>query len=397
MAKAKEVRMTSSKTSGSFSSSRREKEMTKVKNKDTKISCKTRGISKRREAKEKNKYVPYLCKDIIWNIVCRLPVKSLAKLKSVCKAWFNIISDPVFNQQYFLHSEPGLIIQELTLIKRRLRASFLEKKEEEIHEQSFDACRMGNIMACCNGLVIMREEQDPRVLRVTNPATKQQEILPPCTSQSYDSEIHYYGFAFVASTLEYKVLHLFAYDRDLSVQCEILTLGTDNLQWRRVDGPSAELGNWYYCAPVSINGVLHWSAPPEHIISMDMGKEKFHLMQIPKFRLSEVELLDLGGSLSFVNHGSAKQLEVWVSKDLYGKKWVHHDSFTCAKEIRVYGKPIASSRDGNVIIFSVKGSLCAYDIKLKQWVKIRNRTQSFFYGTHAHINSLAYWKTYGEI
>ena len=57
--------------------------------------------AKSRRVRRRNRISVLLPRNLIIQILLRLPVKSLARFKSVCKSWFSVISDPHFAISHF--------------------------------------------------------------------------------------------------------------------------------------------------------------------------------------------------------------------------------------------------------------------------------------------------------
>ncbi|XBI76950.1 hypothetical protein VPH35_070124 [Triticum aestivum] len=126
---------------------------------------------------------------IVWKILVRLPAKSLLRLRCVCKAWRDTISDadPSFSQAHLrrLHydmEDPCNTRRPWINMKVTCPGLYLwEESQKDIATLLFDisfpaegvATRHG--LMHCDGLVLLPAED---TVRVVNPATSQIRVLP---------------------------------------------------------------------------------------------------------------------------------------------------------------------------------------------------------------------------
>ncbi|KAK7858941.1 f-box/kelch-repeat protein, partial [Quercus suber] len=214
--------------------------------------------------------------DLHFDIVSRLPVKSLLRFKCVSQLWCNMIDDP------------SLAYMHLT-----------------------------------------RSVEEPKMLildhQTKNPDTSRQEViaLPPHRA-SYTS-MSKYGLGFDSSTNTYKVVRVFSRGGSFNMGADVYTLGTSS--WRPISkGPLCRLAG----RPIFACGALHWfvhhyvdrdALKGKYIVSFDVGKEEFGWISPPKF-YSSSHLLDLGGNLAMVDRSFDSHIEIWVMKEYKKKEWV---------------------------------------------------------------------------
>lgn len=186
--------------------------------------------------------------DVIEEILLRLPISSLLKLRRVCKQWCNMISDPRFIMEHAYRAPKHLL---LYLPKVDLSASLHSKTLKPCHATIIDekwspwtwaALHMdsdGHLFASCNGLLCFYKIY---TLKIANPATGQcLHLLKPDGIMLHD--FHYlYSFGFHPTSREYKLVHFLREpQRYKSGQpfhfntIQVYTLGED--KWRDIRVP----------------------------------------------------------------------------------------------------------------------------------------------------------------
>lgn len=240
--------------------------------------------------------------DVIEEILLRLPVSSLLRLRGVCKQWCNIISVPRFINRHAYRAPKHLL---LYLPKLNISAAFHPKTsipcratiiDEKWSPSTWAASHMdldGHLFASCNGLLCFYKTY---TLKISNPATGQCiHLLKPEGILLHD--FHYlYSFGFHPITGEYKLVHflrepqryksgqLFHFDT-----IQVYTLGED--KWRDIRAPipccMVNLG------VVNVDGVMYWLTEDEGtscgmaVVSFDLREEIFASIQLPALEVKE--------------------------------------------------------------------------------------------------------------
>nr|WRO64608.1 MYB transcription factor protein [Rosa persica] len=406
-------------------------------------------LKKKTEEEKKQAQISYIPKDCISNILARLPADSLQRSRFVCKPWYNVVKNPKFIHAHLQRSESVLIFltpnveESLHPICKKLKvgengrsypiASNLQEKQNKIPVESklFDpnsipifghpalnspknfvqflefksgksdigeyglSCLGNNIRATCNGLILLDNKLKKGGVIVLNPVTKKVIALPVgtlCRLLHQES----YGFALSDVTGEYKVVHLFL-DQLGFAGCEILSL--NKKAWREVSGPSFGLfgNNGFGYAPVSAAGALHWIPHfngSNYVVSMEVDKEKFHQIPLPKSRRTHDRIIEIGGSLGFVTHEDMNHIDIWILKGLSGEGWTKQHGITVDSKIDMV--PLCSLRIKGDIIFrrNKDGSFYAYDFQQQQMTeigKINGLPRCL-----PHVNSLVTWMQASE-
>lgn len=400
-------------------------------------------LKNKTEEEKKQAQLSYIHKDCISNIRARLPADSLHRSRFVCKPWYNIVQNPKFIDAHLQRSESVLIFlkpnvkESLHPISKKLKVGenessypypmtstlqenrntvpvesklldpnnvpmfghpaltspkssvqFMEFKNggSDIVEYSL-SCLGNNIRATCNGLMLLDNKLKKGGVIVLNPVTKKVTDLPVGTLCHQES----YGFAMSHVTAEYKVVHLFL-DRLGFAGCEILSL--HKKAWRGVNGPSFGLfsNHRFGYAPLSAIGALHWMPHlkgSNYIVSMEVDKETFHQIPLPKSCGFHDRIIEIGGSLGLVTHEDINHIDIWILKDLFGEGWTKQHSITVDTKTDMV--PLCSLRiKGDIIFCRMKGnSLYAFDFQQQQMTEIGKVNSSVKY--LPHVNSLVTW------
>ncbi|KAE8056194.1 hypothetical protein FH972_012985 [Carpinus fangiana] len=123
---------------------------------------------------------------------------------------------------------------------------------------------------------------------------------------------------------------------------------------------------------VSVIGALHWVPHIEHsdyIVSMEVDKEKFHTIPLPKIGRTHDRIVETGGFLSFVAYGEVNQIDIWILKGL-GESWTKQHSIKMGCVLDMV--PLLSLRIQGVMIFKrdEDGSFSAHAFQLQVMRKI---------------------------
>ncbi|KAJ4704517.1 F-box domain containing protein [Melia azedarach] len=381
-------------------------------------------LKKKEDVGEHSLSLPYLSEEIIFQVLTRVPATYLHdKFRYICKPWHNLISSTGFIAQNSQQNKCELLV----LLPRTIEKLGYELKLLEMDDQTLDFNLINVplpgtreiIRSSCNGLILVNDPKQFRMLCVVNMLTKSSLTLPQCLTYCPHENCGA-GLGFDPSTKEYKVVHMYADGFGF----EIFTLGCSDNAWKRISGPfksSTEppffTHSFQWSDPVSINGqVFHWYVESEmYIVSLDIGDEIPRKTFLPghhkryKYRF---EFLEMGGKLALLYYVSSAQIDVWILEDFPEQNWIKTHSIMAEEtkyKINSYLPDfsklfaVAALRYGEVLIFrymnnnytSVHSYL--YDIRKKELKKKKNviikEGSKFIH----HRSSLIQWTNEGEV
>lgn len=299
--------------------------------------------------------IPNLPDDLESEILCRVPAKSLTKLKTTCKRWHALFRDPRFVKQNL-----GKSAREVMLLMNH-RVHSISVNRQGIHdgvdasmEFSGKLIRLSDskdvkvsTIFQCEGLVlcISSTTNGNNRLVVWNPCTGQTRCIKPRTCYRRDDS---YALGYVNSKFSchsYKILRLCRYYNDQKLRVavfEIYDFGSDS--WRVLDDDMI----WgIFSAGVSLNGDTFWIGGDKEtgffLMYFDFTTERFGRFPLPyqSFDYEDIAVLSLvrEEKLSLLNqnlHRNSSEMKIWVTnkfdeaKDLSWSQFlvVDFDKFT---------------------------------------------------------------------
>ncbi|KAK7348261.1 hypothetical protein VNO80_22812 [Phaseolus coccineus] len=281
-----------------------------------------------REVRRRNRITVLLTRDLIIQILLRLPVKSLARFKSVCKSWFSLISDPHFAISHF---ELALACTE--------RLLFLEPTVPEVRSIDFNAplhddsasaalnlspeshCDL--ILGSCRGFLLL--DCSPS-LCLWNPATgihKQVCHSPIASDMDAMFFTFLYGFGYDPSTDDYLVVQAsYNVDSEVATRVEFFSLRAN--AWKEIEGIHLSYMNCCDDAKTGLllNGAIHWLAfrcdvSLNVIVAFDLTERSFSEILLPD-DICQCDFCDLGVLGDFLClhvSGVHCPAEIWVMKE----------------------------------------------------------------------------------
>ncbi|KXG23549.1 hypothetical protein SORBI_3008G108700, partial [Sorghum bicolor] len=236
----------------------------------------------------------FLPDDVVGEVLLRLPSKSLARFRSVCRSWDRLISSSAFIETH----------QALAVAKPPTKFALVPTAPP--HQWNLfphydvpclECPRIIGPKPCRGGLVLLGQ-RCTRTYSVCNPSTGGRLRLPPClTGYSYLSSCA--GIGFHERTGEYKVVVIASPTDYRPRRCEVLTVG-DPAGWRAPAGVgSCSLPASFHVQnmdPVVANGCLHWAlrgasrVSDNHgaVLSFSLASESFRRLPLPPFTKDDV-------------------------------------------------------------------------------------------------------------
>ncbi|KAG7598816.1 F-box associated interaction domain [Arabidopsis suecica] len=250
--------------------------------------------------------------DLIYEILSRLPAKSVARCRCVSKQWRSILRRQDFTELF------------LTRSKARPRL-LISVQQDGI---SLYSCSYASGLIYFHNMHIPKEDVDPEHV-LCDPLTGQYVILPEL---GVGHSVSYLGFDPIDK--EFKVLFMNTSDYIASndVDHYILTLGAGELKWRKIRCPFTHEPVWNR---ICINGVLYYLAIssnglPYVLVCFDVRSEKFKLLDI-EYRYGFDGLINYKGKLCGINleyayhNGFPVKLTMRVLEDVEKPEWSKHD------------------------------------------------------------------------
>ncbi|XP_058182198.1 F-box/kelch-repeat protein At3g23880-like [Rhododendron vialii] len=322
----------------------------------------------------------HIPREIIFDILSRLPVKSLLRFRSVCKPWLSVISNPQFvkthlstysykgddddddctHHRLVLNTHPSHNVTGLKTCSLETVCSVLESQQWEsavdLDYPFNDLDQYVVVVGSCNGLMCVAATRTGTIY-LLNPSTRKSKRLP-----DWRGSRDLYGFGFDESNDDYKVVLISYRGGGVSAKSNVMvyTLRTDS--WRQIGDlscgvPCNVLGNF-------LNGSLLWlvcvdNSGPGYsyvIVSLDLEKETYGEVSQPNYGKAhfslDLELCVLERCLGVLCTSPKSHTDVWIMKE-YGKI----DSWTKLFTIQDVAKPVLSHRISPPLCISKNGKL----------------------------------------
>ncbi|XP_076883349.1 putative F-box protein At4g38870 [Bidens hawaiensis] len=255
--------------------------------------------------------------DTIYQILSRLPIKSLARFRCISKSWLEYINDPYLETIHVEEEPTPIMFQQHSHVhpnkeeKEYCKISFLRAKQLGTSTVKFrkepvlqfcytDRNAETLVLGSCNGLILVRYDENHLSLALINPLTKRRYNLPPVTV-NYDFGNWFYplrgtgiGFDDSINTLKTVCIILKGrlHDHPLDVNLareQLCTVVHDSRtsSWREIAQVPAYP---VYGEGVFAHGRLHWQVlsvwvSPEEgkkVVWFDVKMEEFGLIDAPK-------------------------------------------------------------------------------------------------------------------
>ena len=260
--------------------------------------------------------------ELVWEILLRLPPKTLARFKSVCRAWLAIISSPSFICMHLRQSaprnecEPSFLIAAHTFYDMRSMPKTWNPEVPFYHWQeagkgnaslvsTMDLPGDSGFSHCplhCDGLVLLPTETK---LYVFNPGTGDVLNLPDGQKNSGYAQAP--GLGLDLGTNTYKVAQFFYrsvyyYKRTYNAGMEVFTIGGHGSCWRTVEDPPYPV--IMPQEPAYFKGSLYWhierellQTPLQGFLRFDLEEEKFDFISHAVLPSDEqpLQFIELGG------------------------------------------------------------------------------------------------------
>ncbi|KAJ0705367.1 putative F-box domain-containing protein [Helianthus annuus] len=284
-----------------------------------------------------------MAEDMIYGILARLPIKSLARFRCVCKLWLKYINDP-YLRTIHLKEEPTPILFDhfppdriqINILRGVQNDPVMELFFKGSYDYRMHLASFNGLTLVLYELTLVEEDQDPFDaatfgFAVIVPLTKQRHDLPPISMKvrpDLGGPWYAAGIGFDYSTNTLKTVFSIAKDPQFEVLCTMVhSSGTDS--WREI----AQIPTDPICGEgVYGHGRLHWLSRDGEleiikIVWFDVKTEEFGLTHPPKptnFYEDMEQLADLNGEVGF-GYASPICIKLWILKQ--EEEWVLHCCF----------------------------------------------------------------------
>ncbi|KAJ9550295.1 hypothetical protein OSB04_014340 [Centaurea solstitialis] len=364
-----------------------------------------------------------LPKDVIIDILSRLPVRYLLRFKSLSKSWYALFQNPNFIAKHFLHNQtsnpknldPSFLFTPYKSSpdgapsNRSVGLLFVSESNSKsikvpirLEIPFLSVSKPLRVCGSVNGLICLSILPIASIILIWNPATRVFKDLPVSRidrPQSGPIKV-VLGFGFDEVADDYKVLRIVYYGYPLN-QVEIYSLNSNS--WKEIKTRVQFLIFEASCS-VFLKGRFHWTAigfeemnGKKLIVCFDLCTEAFSYIMPPVFDFSDGDgesktswtVAGMKDSLavigSYVN-GSGKRFEVWVMKE-YGvvSSWTKYRSFELQTKV---GRPLGCGLKGEFLLEKDNNQLILYDPDSESIKNLGNHGVAYWSDVFNHVGSL---------
>ncbi|GLT33900.1 hypothetical protein SLA2020_084530 [Shorea laevis] len=290
-----------------------------------------------------------LPREILLDILSRLPITSLIHFKTTSHAGYDLIADPRLPPMFrnrLSNSNACLILFNYNILAiPPCQLYFVDSEDGSGRVTKIDPphhSEVNNLVGSCNGLLclsLIGGSSESHSLLIYNPFVGEAVRVPPANRFSNQSEV--FGFGFHPRTGEFKVLRtvwypsLDVYEVDDESMVQVFTVGTT--EWRKKGAPPPQLRD--EPPEALVEGSLHWVTDVGMggagvifgIISFELADEVFEEIRHPpcqRFESRHYTLSVLNGCLSAATLVDDLHFDIWVMMQYRVKEsWVKQFSF----------------------------------------------------------------------
>ncbi|XP_056862402.1 putative F-box protein At1g47730 [Raphanus sativus] len=273
--------------------------------------------------------------DLIWEVLLRLPSKSIVQSRCMSKLFSSLTTQPDFIRSFAARSSPCLLI--LFEVESKLFVFSLSQQQQQNKNPAVAHVVDRSYSMLCpdryfffnsesvHGLICVEKLGHPQIW---NPTTRRFSTLPIPARSWKDGSVSFLGYDPVDST--YKVLSLSCDGRRRPRKPRALTLGGDGAgRWRVIEGVPEHAP--FPFGALCVNGVLYYLAAPtspEHYTNQSLAcfhvrSEKLSMIKVPWNLTSGFRsLVHCGNKLTcLVSLGD--DLNMWTLEHAEKHEWSH--------------------------------------------------------------------------
>ncbi|CAM8908728.1 unnamed protein product [Rhodiola kirilowii] len=362
-----------------------------------------------------------LPKDIILDILSRLPVRSLIRFRCVCKSWAALTLNPNFITKHHNRATEQLIVHTKRSFDSKHHAVTMilrtnKKRNDGIDMELPPPCDTNNnyvrLVGSCNGLVCISMCSTGSIVLLWNPATREFRNLPVRQVLVPNGRrIHamFISFGFEPKTSDYKIVRFLSYkkyDSNVPRVGVVEVYSKVNDMWKEVTNPGLKCVVNEYSPSAFVSGVIHWLGTrldkgknrvdgKDVIVCFDLGREVFGDMLLPE---SSVYADEYGWQISVVRDSlsllafpicrgnMSKSIDVWVMKE-YGvaESWIKQSSIRLFSGV---SRPVGCFKNGELILQNNKDKLFLYNPVTKKFGTLPLCSAKYVYDVHSYAESL---------
>ncbi|EOY20387.1 F-box family protein [Theobroma cacao] len=280
-----------------------------------------------------------LPRDLIIEILSRLPVKSLLRFRCVHRTWLCLLKSSYFITKHVQNpnnKDHGFLFIKYTDVSGMSRYKLLTHDASEVSlDLKIPFPSWASVVGSCNGLVCLYIDHPFPCTKILlyNPALRVHKIIPESTlSRPKSGRLHHvtFGLGYDSVNNDFKVVRVASSESHKegklvsSTQAEVHTLGMNS--WKEV-AISSGVNFEVYGPQAFFNGAIHWLGMvlknkniTQVIVSFEVSTEVFKLFPLPDFVLRErwVTWTDVYKNLlCVVRTEDGAYCEIWVMEE-YG-------------------------------------------------------------------------------
>ncbi|KAL1811752.1 hypothetical protein DCAR_0623876 [Daucus carota subsp. sativus] len=341
--------------------------------------------------------------NLLYQIISRLPLKTIFSCRCVCRTFLKLIEEPYFAETHLnraLSTSTTIIVRENDFPSPYFRPYMLEvdftpkksslssdhhlyhqhiisRQSREVPLRDVKCCFLtgdATLISSCNGLLCLYSPSPKNpTYCICNPVSGECMTLPhPAPLTSDCTYLNHSGFGFCPRTKQYKVVRFMSSAQTLRAVALVHTLGTRS--WRNIgEAPHPKPQGFF---DNFLDGKLHLITASRNIcdvlFSFDLETEKFEPVPLPAHFSPEyygkISWISVGvtcGCLCLCYTSSDTHFEVFVMEE-YGvreswiKKFAIDVKFYCGLRIEDLQKPIKYLNNEELLFLSRFNSLVSY-------------------------------------
>ncbi|XP_057801697.1 F-box/kelch-repeat protein At3g23880-like [Salvia miltiorrhiza] len=290
----------------------------------------------------------HLPKEIIEEILPRLPVKSLLRFRCVSKSWGSLIVSKIFVKKHHQNSmnNPSFPQQRVIIQKNSdewpMQCSLMSILSgptntiplSPLADPTNTTVTGYEIRGCCNGLLCIRNDEN---IQLWNPSTRISKKLPEIYNVDFIDQL---GFGWVESIDEYKVFVIV--DDSNSIVGKVYSSKTK--AWKTIELFSDFVHHWPLV--VFVGGKLYWKNGLEKVINfLDLKSEVFGRIELPFDQEVYGFVGVLGGFLCVLCFNyQIRGYRVWVMKESWEKV------VTLSHLLELLQPPLVKGLNGDILV-----------------------------------------------